>query len=66
MATAPLYVFTEIIKQLHLGHKILYNIVKHLLSNRIISIDFVSSKDNLANPFTKDLSGGRINYASGE
>ena len=28
------------------------------------SIDFVSLKDNLANPFTKGLSGERINCAS--
>jgi len=40
------------------------NTVKQLLSNEIISIDFVSSKDNLADPFTKGLSGERVNYAS--
>ena len=40
-----------------------HNTVKQLLSNRIISIDFVSSKDNLADPFTKGLSGERINCA---
>jgi len=28
----------------------------------IISSDFVSSKDNLEDPFTKDLSGERINH----
>ena len=71
----PLYAFTAIIKQLYLRHKILYisvsldifvvdNTVKQLLSNEIISIDFVSSKDNLVDPFTKRLSGERINYAS--
>ena len=32
--------------------------------NEIISIDFVSSKDNLADPLTKGLSGERINCAS--
>ena len=41
-----------------------HNIVKQLLSNEIISIDFVSSKDNLADPLTKGLSGERINCAS--
>ena len=41
-----------------------HNTVKQLLSNRIISIDFVSSKDNLADLLTKGLSGERINYAS--
>ena len=30
-----------------------HNTVKQLLSNGIISIDFVSSKDNLADPLTK-------------
>jgi len=41
-----------------------HNTVKQLLSNEIISIDFVSSKDNLANLLTKDLSGECINCAS--
>ena len=41
-----------------------HNTVKQLLSNGIISIDFVSSKDNLADPLTKCLSGERINCAS--
>ena len=41
-----------------------HNTVKKLLSNGIISIDFVSSKDNLVDPLTKGLSGERINYAS--
>ena len=41
-----------------------HNTVKQLLSNGIISIDFVSSKDNLADPFTKGLSGERISCAS--
>jgi len=41
-----------------------HNTVKQLLSNGIISINFVSSKDNLADPLTKGLSGERINCAS--
>ena len=40
-----------------------YNIVRQLHSNGVISIDFVKSKDNLADPFTKDLSGERISCA---
>ena len=40
-----------------------HNTIKQLLSNRIISIDFVSSKDNLVDPLTKGLSGERINCA---
>ena len=43
----------------HVRHR--HNTVKQLLSNGIISIDFVSSKDNLADPLTKGLSGERIN-----
>jgi len=31
-----------------------------MLSNGVISIDFVSLKDNLVDPFTKDLSDERI------
>jgi len=38
--------------------------MKQLLSNEIISIDFLSSKDNLADLFTKGLNGERINCAS--
>jgi len=41
-----------------------YNTMKRLLSNGIISIDFVSSKDNLTDPFTKGLNGEHINCAS--
>ena len=47
-------------RYIHRRHKT----VTQLLSNGIISIDFVSSKDNLADPFTKDLSGERIKCAS--
>jgi len=42
-------------KSKHIRRK--YNIVKQLLSNEIISIDFISSKDNLADLFNKSLSG---------
>jgi len=38
--------------------------MKQLLSDGIISINFVSSKDNLADPFTKGLNGERINCAT--
>ena len=41
-----------------------HNTMKQLLSNGIISIDFLSSKDNLTDPLTKDLSGECINCAS--
>ena len=41
-----------------------YNIVKQLLSNETIPIDFASSKNNLADPFTKGLSGERIKCES--
>ena len=49
-------------KSRHTHHR--HNTVKWLLSNEIISIDFVSSKDNLAEQFTKGLSGEHINCAS--
>ena len=41
-----------------------HNTVKQLLSNEIFSIEFVSSKDNLADQLTKGLSGERINCTS--
>ena len=41
-----------------------HNTVKQLLSNGIISIDFVSSKDNLADPLIKGSSGEGINCSS--
>jgi len=43
-----------------------HNIVMQLLSNGVVSIDFVASKDNSTDPFTKSLSGERINCASRE
>ena len=45
-------------KSKHIRHR--RNIVKQLLSNGIIFIDFVSSKDNLTDPLAKGLSGERI------
>jgi len=49
-------------KSKHIRHR--HNTIKQLLSNGIISIDFVSSKDNLADSLTKGLSRERINCAS--
>ena len=49
-------------KSIHIRRR--HNTVKQLLSNGIISIDFVSSKDNLTDLFTKDLNGELINCAS--
>jgi len=46
----------------HIRHR--YNTIKQLHSNGIISIDFVSSKDNLADPFTKGLIKKCINCTS--
>jgi len=40
-----------------------HNTVRQLLPNGVNSINFVASKDNLAELFTKSLSGERINYA---
>ena len=36
------------------------NNVRQLLSNRIISIDYVKSKENIANPLTKGLPRERV------
>jgi len=33
-----------------------HNTIKHLLSNEVIFIDYVKSKDNIVDPLTKDLS----------
>ena len=49
-------------KSRYIRHR--HNTVKQLLSNGIIFINFVSSKDNLADSFIKGLSGERINCAS--
>jgi len=43
-----------------------HSTLKQLLSNEIISNDFVSSKDNLANLFIKNLNEERINCAPRE
>ena len=37
-----------------------HNIVGQLLSNGVINIDYVKSKDNLVDPFTKGLSREQI------
>ena len=41
-------------KSRHIHYR--YNIVKHFLSNRIVSIDYVKSNKNIMDPLTKDLS----------
>jgi len=46
-------------KSKHIRRK--HNTVRQLLSNRVISIDFVTSKENLTDPLTKELSGAHIN-----
>jgi hypothetical protein len=38
-----------------------HNIVIQLLSNDIISIDYIKSKDNITNSLTKGLSGEHVN-----
>ena len=40
------------------------NIVRQLLSNRIISIDFIKLKENIADPLTKGSSRGQVSYSS--
>ena len=60
ISKAQNFIYNGKSKYIHRRH----NTVKQLLSNGIISIDFVSPKDNLADPLTKGLSGERINCAS--
>jgi hypothetical protein len=38
----------------HIHHR--HNTVKHLLSNEIIFIDYIKSKENITDPLTKCLS----------
>ena len=46
----------------HINYR--HNIIRQLLSNRFISIYFVTSNDNLADPSTKGLSKEHINCVS--
>jgi hypothetical protein len=41
-----------------------HNTVRQLLSNGIISIDYIKLKDNIADPLTKGLSGEHVNCLS--
>ena len=41
-----------------------HNTVKQLLSNGIISIDYVKSKDNIADPLTKGLTREQVYRSS--
>ena len=41
-----------------------HNTVKQLLSNGIISIDYIKSKDNLGDPLTKGLTREQVNCTS--
>ena len=41
-----------------------HNTVRQLLSNGIISIDYVKSKDNIANPLTKSLTREQVESSS--
>ena len=40
------------------------NTIKQLLSNGVISIQYVKSKENIADPLTKGLLKEQINYTS--
>ena len=41
-----------------------HNAIRQLLSTRVISIDFVKSKDNIADPLTKGLNGELVEKSS--
>lgn len=43
-----------------------HNSIRQLLSNGIISIDYVKSKENIADPLTKGLSREQVTYTSRE
>ena len=45
-------------KSRHIRHR--HNTVKHLLSNGIISIEYVKSKDNIADPLIKWLAREQV------
>jgi len=48
-------------KSRHIRHR--HNTVRQLLSNGIISLDFVKSKENIVDPLSKGLSREQINCA---
>jgi len=60
ISRAQNFIYNDKSRHIHRKH----NTVKQLLSNEIIFIDFALSKDNLADLFTKGLSGECINYRS--
>ena len=45
-------------KSRHIRHR--HNTIKQLLSNGVITTDFVKSKDNITNPLTKGLSREQV------
>ena len=49
-------------KSRYIHHR--HNIVWQLLSNGILSIDYIKSKDNLADPLTKGLTIEQVNCTS--
>jgi len=57
ISRAQNFIYNNKSKHIHRRH----NTVRPLLSNRVISIDFMASKNNLVDPLTKNLSGERIN-----
>ena len=49
-------------KSRHIRHK--HNIIRQLLSIGVISVDYVKSKDNIADPLTKGLSRELVEKSS--
>ena len=70
------FVYIAIANQQLVGNKVICTMVsldifvvdtiplKKLLSNEIISIDYIKSKDNIAHPLGKGLSGKQVNCLS--
>ena len=49
-------------KSRHIRHR--HNTIKQLLSSRVISIQYIKSKENLADPLTKGLHREQVKYTS--
>ena len=49
-------------KSIHICHR--HNTIRQLLSTKVISLDYVKSKDNILNPLTKGLNRELIEKSS--
>ena len=42
----------------------MHNTIRQLLTNGIITIDYVKSKENIADPLTKEMTRGQVTYTT--